>query len=32
MNEADIINLLRQDNEFMRVARGIDSQIPSNCS
>ena len=26
MNEADIINLLRQDNEFMRVARGIDSQ------
>lgn len=32
MDETDIINLLRQDNEFMRVARGIDSQIPPNCS
>ena len=32
MDEADIINLLRRDNEFMEVARGIDSQVPPNCS
>ena len=32
MNETDIINLLRRDNEFMEVARGIDSQVPPDCS
>ena len=32
MDEADIINLLRRDNEFMEVARGINSQVPPDCS
>lgn len=32
MNETDIINLLRRDNEFMEVARGINSQVPTDCS
>ena len=32
MDEADIINLLRRDNEFVEVARGINSQVPPDCS